>query len=166
MTKNSVQMHGQEKILEFMRRVEQTAGDHSKLWNNLGDLLVHNTQERFRTGIGTDDKPWQKSWRAQVQGGQTLRDTGRLMNSIFVKVTGSRISVGTNAIYAPMMHFGGTIKPKNGEYLKFKTPLGGWAQLKSVTIPARPFLGISVDDSQEILFEIEDYLTELFKNAK
>ncbi len=166
MSKNLVQMHGQEKILEFMRRVEQQAGDHSKLWNNLGDLLVHNTQQRFLTGIGTDDKPWQKSWRAEIQGGQTLRDTDRLMNSIFVKITGSRISVGTNVIYAPMMHFGGVVKPKHKESLKFKTPLGGWVQLKSVTIPARPFLGISVDDSQEILFEIEDYLTELFKNAK
>ena len=35
-----------------------------------------------------------------------------------------------------------------------------------VIIPARPFLGMSIDDSQEVLFEIEEYLLELLMNAK
>ncbi|WP_111860008.1 phage virion morphogenesis protein [Acinetobacter sp. CFCC 10889] len=163
---DAIQMHGQDKLIEFMRRVEKQVEDPSDLWRDIGDILVHNTQQRIQTGIGTDDKPWQKSWRAQVQGGQTLRDTGRLHNSILVRISGNKIVVGTNVVYAPLMHFGGTIKPKNGTYLKFKTPLGGWVQLKSVTIPARPFLGISVDDSQEILFEIEEYLREALNSAK
>lgn len=163
---DAIQMHGQDKLIEFMRRVEKQVEDPSDLWRDIGDILVHNTQERFRTGIGTDDRPWQKSWRAQVQGGQTLRDTGRLHNSILVRISGNKIVVGTNVVYAPLMHFGGTIKSKNGTYLKFKTPLGGWVQLKSITIPARPFLGISVDDSQEILFEIEEYLRGALNRAK
>ncbi|QOW46055.1 MULTISPECIES: phage virion morphogenesis protein [Acinetobacter] len=163
---NSIQMHGQDKLIEFMRRVEQQVADPSDLWRDIGDILVHNTEERFYTGIGTDDKPWQKSWRAQEKGGQTLRKDGHLIKSIIARVQRNKINVGTNLIYAPLMHFGGVVKPKKGEYLKFKTPLGGWVQLKSVTIPARPFLGISVDDSQEILFEIEEYLREALNNAK
>lgn len=163
---NTIQMHGQDKLGEFMRRVERQVGNPADLWRDIGDILVHNIQQRIQTGIGTNDKPWQKSWRAQVQGGQTLRDTGRLHNSIFVRINGSKIVVGTNVVYAPLMHFGGVVRPKNGKYLKFKTPLGGWVQLKSITIPARPFLGISVDDSQEILFEIEEYLREVLSSAK
>lgn len=165
---DKIQFHGQEKITEWLNRVLKQTGDHSKLMQNLGALLVKNTRERIDTGIGTDDKPWQKSWRAKMQGGTTLRDTSRLYNSIKYSVSsdGKRVTVGTNVFYAPVMHFGARITAKNGKYLKFKSSMGGWAQVKSVTIPPRPFLGMSVDDSQEVLFEIEEYLLELLTNAR
>ena len=165
---DSIQFHGQEKITEWLNRVLKQAGDHTKLMHNIGSILEHNTKQRINTGIGTDDKPWQKSWRARMQGGTTLRDTSRLYNSIKYTVLdgGKRVVVGTNVFYAPVMHFGATIKAKSGKYLKFKTTIGGWAQVQSVIIPARPFLGMSIDDSQEVLFEIEEYLLELLMNAK
>lgn len=165
---DSIQFHGQEKITEWLNRVLKQAGDHTKLMHNIGSILEHNTKQRINTGIGTDDKPWQKSWRAKMQGGTTLRDTSRLYNSIKYTVSndGKRVTVGTNVFYAPVMHFGARITAKNGKYLKFKSSTGGWAQVKSVTIPPRPFLGMSVDDSQEVLFEIEEYLLELLMNAK
>ena len=163
---DSIQMHGQNKLQEFMRRVIDRVEDPSELWQDISDILEFNVQQRISTGIGTDDKPWKKSWRAKVQGGQTLRDTGRLHNSIIAKVQGNTISVGTNVKYAPILHFGGTIKPKSGKYLTFKTPIGGWVKVKAVYIPPRPFMGISVDDSQEILFEIEEYLYEVLTDAK
>ncbi|USE82030.1 phage virion morphogenesis protein [Acinetobacter tibetensis] len=165
---DSIQFHGQEKITKWLNRVLKEAGDHSKLMHNIGSILEHNTKQRINTGIGTDDKPWQKSWRAKMQGGTTLRDTSRLYNSIKYTVLdgGKRVIVGTNVFYAPVMHFGATIRAKSGKYLKFKTTMGGWAQVQSVIIPARPFLGMSVDDSQEVLFEIEEHLLELLMNAK
>ena len=165
---DSIQFHGQEKITEWLNKVLKQAGDHTKLMHNIGSILEHNTKQRINTGIGTDDKPWQKSWRARMQGGTTLRDTSRLYNSIKYTVLdgGKRVVVGTNVFYAPVMHFGATIKAKSGKYLKFKTTMGGWAQIQSVIIPARPFLGMSIDDSQEVLFEIEEYLLELLMNAK
>lgn len=165
---DSIQFHGQEKITEWLNKVLKQAGDHSKLMHNIGSVLEHNTKQRINTGIGTDDKPWQKSWRAKMQGGTTLRDTSRLYNSIKYTVLdgGKRVVVGTNVFYAPVMHFGARITAKNGKYLKFKSSMGGWAQIQSVIIPPRPFLGMSVDDSQEVLFEIEEYLLELLLNAK
>ena len=165
---DTIQFHGQEKITEWLNKVLKQAGDHTKLMHNIGSILEHNTKQRINTGIGTDDKPWQKSWRAKMQGGTTLRDTSRLYNSITYNVLdgGKRIVVGTNVFYAPVMHFGATIRAKTGKYLKFKTTMGGWAQIQSVIIPPRPFLGMSVDDSQEVLFEIEEYLLELLLNAK
>lgn len=165
---DKIQFHGQEKITEWLNKVLKQAGDHSKLMHNIGSVLEHNTKQRINTGIGTDDKPWQKSWRAKMQGGTTLRDTSRLYNSIKYTVLdgGKRVVVGTNVFYAPVMHYGATIRAKTGKYLKFKTTMGGWAQIQSVIIPPRPFLGMSVDDSQEVLFEIEEYLLELLLNAK
>lgn len=165
---DTIQFHGQEKITEWLNKVLKQAGDHSKLMRNIGSVLEHNTKQRINTGIGTDDKPWQKSWRAKLQGGTTLRDTSRLYNSIKYTVLdgGKRVVVGTNVFYAPVLHFGATIRAKTGKYLKFKTTMSGWAQIQSVIIPPRPFLGMSVDDSQEVLFEIEEYLLELLLNAK
>ena len=165
---NTIQFHGQEKITEWLNKVLRQAGDHSSLMQNLGALLVKNTRERIDTGIGTDDKPWQKSWRAKMQGGTTLKNNSVLYNSITYNVLdgGKRIVLGTNVKYAPVMHFGATIRAKTGKYLKFKTTMGGWAQIQSVIIPPRPFLGMLVDDSQEVLFEIEEYLLELLLNAK
>lgn len=165
---DTIQFHGQEKITEWLNKVLKQAGDHSKLMHNIGSVLEHNTKQRINTGIGTDDKPWQKSWRAKLQGGTTLRDTSRLYNSIKYTVLdgGKRVVVGTNVFYAPVMHYGATIRAKTGKYLKFKTTMGGWTQIQSVIIPPRPFLGMSVDDSQEVLFEIEEYLLELLLNAK
>ena len=165
---DKIQFHGQEKITEWLNKVLRQAGDHTKLMHTIGSLLESNTKDRINTGVGTDDKPWQKSWRAKMQGGTTLRDTSRLYNSITYNIVdgGKRVVVGTNVKYAPVMHFGATIKARSGKYLKFKTTMGGWAQIQSVIIPARPFLGMSVDDSQEVLFEIEEYLLELLMHAK
>lgn len=163
---DSVQMHGQEKLQKFMQQVLDRVQDPSDLWRNIAAIITNNTRKRFSTNIGVDDKPWKQSWRVRVQGGSTLQNNGHLRDSIFAKIDGNRITTGTNKKYAKLMHFGGTIKPKSGKYLTFKTPMGGWVRVKAVIIPPRPFLGISVDDSQEILFEIEEYLYKVLTNAK
>ena len=164
---DSIQFHGQEKITQWLNRVLKETKDSTELLHEIGSILESNTKERINSGIGVDDKPWQKSWRARVQGGTTLRDTSQLYNSIKYQVIGGkRVVVGTNVMYAALMHFGGTIKPKHGKFLTFKTPTGGWVRVKSVTIKPRPYLGVSVDDSQDILFTIEEYLEKVLKDAK
>lgn len=167
MTRDTVQFHGREKIMEWLNRALRELEDPTPLLNEIGSILEFNAKERIDTGIGTDDKPWQKSWRAKVQGGTTLRDTSRLYNSIKYQVINKkRVVVGTNVLYAPLMHFGGVIKPKSGKYMTFKTALGGWVRVKSVTIKPRPYLGMSVDDSQEVLFAIEEHLEKVLSDAK
>lgn len=164
---DSIQFHGQEKITQWLNRAIAELKDPRPLLNEIGAILEFNTKQRINDGIGTDDKPWVQSWRARIQGGTTLRDTSRLYNSIkYQVVDGKRVVVGTNVIYAPLMHFGGTIRPKNGKFLIFKTPLGGWVKLKSVTIKPRPYLGMSVDDSQEVLTTIEEYLDKALRDAE
>lgn len=164
---DSIQFHGQEKITQWLNRAIAELKDPKLLLNEIGAILEFNTKQRINDGIGTDDKPWVQSWRARIQRGTTLRDTSRLYNSIkYQVVDGERVVVGTNVIYAPLMHFGGTIRPKNGKFLIFKTPLGGWVKLKSVTIKPRPYLGMSVDDSQEVLTTIEEYLDKALRDAE
>lgn len=165
---DSIQFHGQEKITQWLNRVLKETKDSTELLHEIGSILESNTKERINSGIGVDDKPWQKSWRARIQGSTTLRDNSTLINSLKYQIenNGRRVVVGTNLIYAPLMHFGGTVKPKRGKFLTFKTPTGGWVRVKSVTIKPRPYLGMSVDDSQEVLFAIEEYLEKVLKDAK
>lgn len=48
----------------------------------IGRYLKTSTQLRFRAQKGPDGKAWPPSQRARAEGGQTLRLTGRLRNSI------------------------------------------------------------------------------------
>jgi phage gpG-like protein len=60
-------------------------------------------------------------------------------------------------LYAAIHQLGGTIAAKDAPYLKFK--IGDrWASKKSVTIPARPFLGLDDDDEREIVRIGEDWI--------
>ena len=157
---------GEEKLKDWLRKVESKAGDHKALYDELGDILLDGVHDRFKRGVAPDGRPWQKSWRAIAQNGQTLRDTGRLLNSIITITKKNNVIVGTDVLYAKLMHYGGTIRAKSKPYLVFKTPTGGWVKRKSITVPARPIFGVSEDDAQNMLTAIEEYLEDLLRDAK
>jgi len=59
---------------------------------------------------------------------------GNLRRSITSKVTKFEAKVGTDVIYAKIQEFGGVIRPKKGQYLRFPIK-GQWVTVKSVKIP-------------------------------
>jgi len=72
-------------------------------------------------------------------------DTGALSGSIGSEIVGGPGSeivgkVGTNIVYGPIQEYGGTIHAKNAPYLVFQTKDGSWHSVKSVTIPAQPYM--------------------------
>ena len=164
--KQGFYFQGEEKILKWLAKVEQKSKDNTELYSELGDILLEGVHDRFKRGVAPDGRPWQKSWRAIAQNGQTLRDTGRLLNSIITITKKNNVIVGTDVLYAKLMHYGGTIRAKSKPYLVFKTPTGGWVKRKSITVPARPILGVSEDDAQNMLTAIEEYLEDLLRDAK
>ena len=58
---------GEDKILEWLAKVEQKSKDNTKLYSELGDILLDGVHDRFRRGVAPDGRPWQKSWRAIAQ---------------------------------------------------------------------------------------------------
>ena len=106
-------------------------------------------EERFATATDPRGQPWKPSLRAQLEGGQTLSDTGRLRRSFSVRATGPwGFSIGTNVRYAAPHQFGATITPKRARYLRFrlaggrgrrKGGRGRWVTVARVDLPARPF---------------------------
>ena len=96
------------------------------------------------------------------QGGKTLVKTGQLRNSIHSKSDASGFAVGTNAKHAATHQFGEPgriIRARRKKALRFQYN-GRWVSKKQVRvkIPARPFLGLSDDDMQELKATVEDFI--------
>ena len=88
--------------------------------------------------------------------------TAQLRNSIKVKSDETGFAVGTNAKHAATHQFGEpgrTIGPGGRKALRFQ--IGGrWVSKKQVRIkiPARPFLGLSEEDMQDLKATVEDFI--------
>lgn len=130
-----------------------------QLFDEIGAGLVDSVQHRFLTGTDVDGNPWKISWRARMQGGETLRDTGRLMNSYTYNVLSSGVEVGTDVAYAPHLHYGATILPKNGQYITFAVG-GQYRKVKQSVLPPRTQLGINAEDEVMILDIVGSFIDE------
>jgi phage virion morphogenesis protein len=125
----------------------------------VGEALTFSTLERQRAGRAPDGGAWPKlnpSYAAAKSGTEMLRESGRLM-SLSRRVRGNTVVVGTNAPWANVHQRGATIRPKKGKRLAFS--LGRISVFaRSVTIPARPFLGVSAEDRDEIRAILRDHI--------
>lgn len=132
--------------------------DLSPLMATIGNLLEGSTKDRLRaSNTAPDGAPWPPSLRATIEGGKTLFDSGRLANSITNIPGPTQVEVGSNVVYAGIHQTGGTIVPKTGKALAFALPGGEFAVVGQVTIPARPYLGISATDAEDIGAVVSDY---------
>ncbi|MCU4418937.1 phage virion morphogenesis protein [Acinetobacter bereziniae] len=134
--------------------------EESKLFNELGSELLDQVQLRFMDGVSVDGNPWVQSWRAEMQGGQTLRDKGILMNSYTYNVLPNGVEIGTNVEYAASLHFGALILPKNGAYITFNVG-GQYRRVKQVVLPPRTQLGINPENEESLLNIVGDFINEL-----
>lgn len=141
-----------QKLVSDMAKLENA--DIGGAMAAIGEGLRESTVRRFETSTGPDGKRWKTSIRAKETGGKTLIQTARLRNSIHTEYDESGVAVGTNDIRAATHQFGDSgrvIRPRKKRLLRFRIK-GQWVSVKkvSVDIPARPFLGISEEDDEEI----------------
>lgn len=151
-----------DELLKDLKRLEKL--ELQGALNAIAEGLRTSTVERFEEEESPEGKPWKPSIRASMEsGGKTLTQTGKLKASIRKRVSGGGLAVGTNDIRAATHQFGDTrtIRAKNKKYLRFQVG-GQWRRAASVriTIPPRPFLGISEADEQEIRETLEEVLEE------
>jgi len=112
--------------------------DPAEMLDEIGQALVSSTTLRFKRSVDPAGMPWLEladATKTERRGStpKPLVDRGHLRDSITHRVSGDEVVVGTNMIYGAIHQFGG--KAGRG---------------KKVTIPARPYLGISRDDEAEI----------------
>ena len=139
------------------------------LYNEVGNFLVSVIQRNF-IEQGRPER-WKPSKAAVAREGQTLRDTGVLMNSIIAEPTDSGVDVGPSgpaAKYARILGEGGVITAKNKPYLMFSVMSGyrktnksgaplrrpiaeyGFVRVKSVTIPGWNYMYVPPADQEKI----------------
>lgn len=151
-------LRGKLALLAHQDQTLQTA-----VLKNIGEALLKSTRKRFAREVSPDGKPWQQlnpQYKAGKKGNKILQGAGMrggLLGTIVYQVNGSRMELGTNKIYAAIHQFGGVIMPKNANALVFR--MGGKLIFaKKVTIPARPYLGISAADRDTIGEIILDHI--------
>ena len=142
--------------------------DTAPLMRRLGERIQAWTQDRFDANQqqAPDGTPWAKLNPKYAQNkprhlqNRKLTLSGHLRKSIRWQLLDSQsVLVGTNVKYAAIHQFGGEIRAKGGS-LRFRLANGGFATVQKVTMPARPFLGISDDDRDDILDIIQARIQE------
>lgn len=112
----------------------------------------NSTRERFDTNVGPDGVPWKKSLHSVITGQPTLvGETLQLRDEIHYSVEDGGVEWGSSLEYAAIHQFGGVIQAKSGKGLSFMLASGDHVVVQSVTMPARPYLGLSAEDDAEIL---------------
>ena len=147
--------------------------DPTPLLRAIGTGLLRNTQDRFEAETAPDGSAWAplNAWYLTFKRGPgILRGAamrGGLQGSLVMDVEAGAIRIGSNKIYAAVHQFGATIEPKNPQgrlaIRDYKGNLQGIA--RSVTIPARPYLGLSRRDEETILETTEDHLDRILRRA-
>lgn len=118
----------------------------SEILAPIGALLESTTLERFDTNVGPDGQAWEPSLRAKITGGRTLVDKGHLRDSIHYAVEADAVEIGSAHLTAGVHQFGATIHAKTGAGLNFMLADGLRVTVDTVTIPERPFVGLSAED--------------------
>jgi len=136
------------RLMSTLRRMMTNAARPQSAMQDIADLGESSTRLRFRTQKDPEGNAWKKGRKT---AGRTLTQDGHLAGSLSSRATSNAATWGVNRVYAKIHQFGGVIKPKNKKALRFSVAGGGFVTAKKVTMPARPFMGISKGDREDIL---------------
>ncbi|WP_224825597.1 phage virion morphogenesis protein [Cognatishimia sp. MH4019] len=152
-----MQLTGLDRAAQAIERV--TGFDRFELMDVIGRLVQLQTRRRLKSEkIGPNGELWPHNRK----GSAPLYASGALHDSIDYQTGLGQVTIGSPLIYAAIHHFGGVIKAKIGKALAF---MAGNKKVfaKSVTMPARPYLGISPANAREIEDVVEDFMREVLK---
>jgi len=140
-------------VSEHLARLAKTFVRLDPVLDEIGSMLVTETQMRFAAEEDPDGKKWQELADAtKAKRGRTgkkgtariLRDQGDLYDSVTHQVrTGVSVSVGVTRTYGRIHQLGGNA-----------------GRGRRVKIPARPYLGVSEAGRKEIIAIIDERLGE------
>ena len=150
--------------IEHLSGLVDAINDPSPLLAELGEYGLRSTRARFKTQTAPDGTAWaalqpwyQKEKRRNKSRILTLN--GYLRGQMTWQLVGDRtVEIGSNLPYAAVHQFGATIKPRAAKVLMFRGHVA-----KSVTIPARPYLGLSDEDRSEIVGRTLEWLQRIMK---
>lgn len=143
---NSLNFDKTEGVLgRILTRAQRT----QELSETVGEILVAGVHERFEAEEAPDGTAWKKSKRAAKESGKTLQDTAKLKNSYGYSASPSRVVMGTNDKTAATHQFG--------------LDMSIVSTKRRVKIDARPMVGISDADAEEIQAAMNDFMRDVMR---
>lgn len=145
-----IEFEGLSEVSDRLRQLRDRTGDLKPALKNIGEYMRMRTEENFQNEQTPDGQGWtplkpktlQQKRRKKSSINKILQDTGDLRSSLAYQVDDSSVIIGTN------------IKVSNGYSLGAIHQFGAPKR----NIPARPFLGLSRDDVDEVINIIGDHL--------
>jgi phage virion morphogenesis protein len=127
----------------------------------IGEDLVKSTKKRFTDSLSPDGKAWTLNSPLTLKrkrGNKPLIGEGTLRDQIAYAEAGDTLTIFSTMEYAATQQFGA----KQGAFGRTRRN----APIPWGDIPARPFLGVSLDDELMIEETIGDYLLDVLNRNK
>lgn len=165
MTQITVKLDGADAVKQRLREIAGRSGNLSPILKAIGDRVSAQTKRRFESGgPAPDGTPWKPPVTPNPKRRRTLTVSGHLRDSIRYQMLGKNaVRIGTNRVYAAIHQLGGKTAPRVIRPVRkqaLRTPFGLFKKVNhpGSNIPARPYLGLSRGNSDEILRMINEYL--------
>jgi len=151
-----------EKARQYLQRLVAKMENPLGFYQSVGDHLSGATGENFKRETAPDGTAWTplqpSTLRRRIKKGNPktdiLRVSGGLAGSINARPSNTEVRIGSAVPYAAIHQLGGTInRPARQGKLFNRSDVK--VRAYTITIPARPYLGVSKDD-ERIIIEIAD----------
>ncbi|AFH47806.1 Mu-like prophage protein GPG [Ignavibacterium album JCM 16511] len=167
-------MTNEFKSPEILDLLKEKVNKKNNLMVSIAETMRVAVLKNFETQGNRIGKPWQRLSPVTIKQrekkgywpGKILQRTGQLKRSILSSYGDDYAQVSTNLIYAAIQNYGGIIHRsslktylrKKREGKEAKKP--GRNKMRSIRIPARPFMKLNDQDLEKIKSKIINALTK------
>ena len=145
-----VSIHVTGQIKEFEGKLYLLATlDWRDMHREFGEAILTSTMARWKKEVNPTGRPWtplSPRTLKRKRGERILVEHRTLQNSITYRAYSDRVIVGSNVVYAGIHQFGGFA-----------------GRGRKVKIPARPYLGVSQEDLEELEGIVNEKLREVLE---
>lgn len=161
-------------------RLDKLAGiDYRRVLDTIGTVVEVQTRRRLGSEKTSPEgqrwQEWSSRYANSGRGRKKLERSSGLIDSLTHTVGHNKVEIGSNLVYAAIHQFGSGKEPVSvkahqrkitqafGKPLKEPKTANVKAHSFLQNIPARPYLGLSKDNENEIREVIKDWIEEILK---
>lgn len=161
-----------QPIRSALDRIAAIGRDPGETLKAAGLAILNNTRRRMERGVDPNGVRWDSYAPLNTLYAKTKEGPGILRGddwsrtglyaSLTVQRHGNSLVWGSILPYSRIHQLGGIIQPKNKRWLSFE--MGGILfHVDSVEIPARPYLGFTQEDREDVMYLLEEYLAHAMR---
>lgn len=164
----------EDQISVALDRLSAALDDMTPLFQEIGEILLTSTKDRFKKGEAPDGSKWAPKSPATLAAYAARKDpidirplfgpTRRLSSEISVRSWATGAEIGSSLVYAAVQQFGaakGSMGARMGRTRPSEKRPKSQDYFMTIPwddIPARPFLGISAQDQTYVLEAVDEWL--------